>query len=289
MSPLLILIAASALGVEVGWEPLPEGGYEYSIQLEPDLCDLLRRGTDEITSEVPPHVNVRRYKMFVGTGKLPRVDGPAEPAAAPAAPQLPRESGSHKSADAPPADGHSEPADRSMAVESQRQTADHPDLEFAPPFRQAPAGAAAEHSDAPEPAHSADRPAPLSAEDERATPLESASFAEPADGGPNKKGTPGKHGEGAAAAAEHGAAKKSGDHAGSDKGGANKTGSANDEVPNGDAAAAAEEPRPWLPFSIALMLLACSLGGNVYLAWIAWEARGRYRETVAKLRAAPAG
>ncbi len=46
--------------------------------------------------------------------------------------------------------------------------------------------------------------------------------------------------------------------------------------------------RPWLPLVAAVVLLGCSLGGNIYLAWIAWDARNRYRNTVAKLRGAAA-
>lgn len=80
MSPLLILVTTAALGVEVGWEPLAGGGHEYTIQIEPQLLGLLERGTEEILSEVPPELNVRRYRIKVGTGPLPRnVAAPAPP------------------------------------------------------------------------------------------------------------------------------------------------------------------------------------------------------------------
>jgi hypothetical protein len=73
MSSLFILITAAALGIEVGWEPLAEGGHEYTIQIEPQLLEVLQRGEDEIFSDVPPELNVRRYRLMVGTGKLARV------------------------------------------------------------------------------------------------------------------------------------------------------------------------------------------------------------------------
>ena len=39
-----------------------------------------------------------------------------------------------------------------------------------------------------------------------------------------------------------------------------------------------EQPaRPWLPLSFALFGLFASLGANVFLGWIAWDSRQRYR------------
>ena len=72
MNGLLILVTSAALGIEVGWEPLPEGGHEYTIQIEPQLLEVLQRGEDEIFSDVPPELDVRRYRLMVGTGKLGR-------------------------------------------------------------------------------------------------------------------------------------------------------------------------------------------------------------------------
>ena len=80
MSPLCMLVAVAALGIEVGWKPLAEGGHEYTIEIEPGLLDVLKQGTHEITSEVPPGLDVRSYRIMCGTGKVPRIDGP--PAAA---------------------------------------------------------------------------------------------------------------------------------------------------------------------------------------------------------------
>lgn len=79
MNPIFILSAVAVLGIEVGWEPLPEGGHEYTIQIEPQLLEVLRQGK-EIISEVPPQLNVRRYRVTLGTQRLAQIDGEQQPA-----------------------------------------------------------------------------------------------------------------------------------------------------------------------------------------------------------------
>ena len=72
MSGNIACIAAVLLGIDAGWQPLPEGGMEYIIQIEPQLLDTLRSG-EPIQSDVPSYVkDVRAYRIVVGTGKLPR-------------------------------------------------------------------------------------------------------------------------------------------------------------------------------------------------------------------------
>ena len=44
--------------------------------------------------------------------------------------------------------------------------------------------------------------------------------------------------------------------------------------------------KPWSVLVASVALLCCSLGANLYLGWIAWNARTRYRDAVAKLRPA---
>lgn len=36
-------------------------------------------------------------------------------------------------------------------------------------------------------------------------------------------------------------------------------------------------PRPWLPLTLAVAGLLSSVGGNLYLGWLIWEMRGRFR------------
>lgn len=235
MSPILVLIATAALGIEVGWEPLDEGGYEYSIQLEPQLLDVLKKETDEITSEVPPHINVRRYRIFVGTGKLIRVDGPDRQAAEPP-PADPRPA---ETADRPEASPplETDSADPIPDAQDERRTAAR--HETAPARGHVPE----ERAGGPE------APAPLPDAVGHAEPLSSVSFD-------------------AQASAHH--AKES----------------QHNSPPR--QAAPKDEARPWTAMLIATVLLSCSLGANIYLGWIAWDARSRYRATLAQFRAQPA-
>jgi hypothetical protein len=72
----LMVVAALSLGVEVGWQPLAGGGFEYIVQIEPQMLESLRAG-ESIISEIPPELRgVRRYRLVVGTGPLPRIGTP---------------------------------------------------------------------------------------------------------------------------------------------------------------------------------------------------------------------
>ena len=73
---LLLAVAVAALGSDFGYQPLPGGGLEYIIQIEPHLVDRLREGID-VTSDVPANVkNIRSCRFTVGSGELPRIDEP---------------------------------------------------------------------------------------------------------------------------------------------------------------------------------------------------------------------
>ena len=71
MHSLIFLVAATTLGVDVGYQPLPEGGLEYIIQIEPQLLGTLKQGQD-LESEIPAELNVRKFRITVGSGKLPQ-------------------------------------------------------------------------------------------------------------------------------------------------------------------------------------------------------------------------
>ena len=75
MTPIYALIAAAAVGVEAGWQPLADGGHQYTIQIEPSIVGMLEHGND-LVSEVPPQVNVRCFRIKIGTGAVARIDGP---------------------------------------------------------------------------------------------------------------------------------------------------------------------------------------------------------------------
>jgi hypothetical protein len=75
MGSVLCCLAAVTMGVEVGWQRLPDGGVEYVIQIEPEMLELLKEGED-YASDIPRGLrDVRSYRITVGTGPLPREGG----------------------------------------------------------------------------------------------------------------------------------------------------------------------------------------------------------------------
>jgi len=72
MIHLSVVIAAAALGFDVGWQRLPEGGMEYIIRLDPQTLDALRAG-QVLQSDIPSAAgDVRSYRIVVGGQRPPR-------------------------------------------------------------------------------------------------------------------------------------------------------------------------------------------------------------------------
>ncbi len=62
-----------------------------------------------------------------------------------------------------------------------------------------------------------------------------------------------------------------------------------ERVPTHGAAKGTQEvpqqiPKPWLPFTVVVLALFGSLGGNLYMGWITWETRARYHALVRRFR-----
>jgi hypothetical protein len=233
MSPLLILAAAAAVGVEVGWQPLPEGGHEYTIQIEPQLLNILKR--QDITSDVPPQLQVRRYRVTLGTEKLARDDGPPLPA-------------------------HPHVNDEPSTAVADSPTDTAPGNATPPDVGESPRHVPAEPTVAAEPS-THDNHHPTTVETAQTTDDHGSRHAVPpgqlpADGGASKplEAQPAAHQEPSDAHTT--------------------------EKPE------LEPERPWTPFLVSGVLLCCSLGANLYLGWIAWEARHRYRQALSKFKAA---
>jgi hypothetical protein len=71
MTGMLVCLSAAMLGVDYGWQPLADGGVEYIIQIEPQMLDSLQDGKG-LTSALPASArNIRRYRIVVGSGELP--------------------------------------------------------------------------------------------------------------------------------------------------------------------------------------------------------------------------
>lgn len=72
MGGSMLWLAIAAVGIDVGWQPLPGGGLEYIIQIEPYTLERLKQG-EEIASDLPPGLKgVRSYRITTGSKELPR-------------------------------------------------------------------------------------------------------------------------------------------------------------------------------------------------------------------------
>ena len=66
MHTFLLCIATASVGIQAGWQRMPEGGMQYIIQLDPETLQSLREGA-ELESDIPPSAGeVRSYKILVG-------------------------------------------------------------------------------------------------------------------------------------------------------------------------------------------------------------------------------
>jgi hypothetical protein len=80
MAIFALCIAAATVGIDVGWQRMPEGGMQYIIQLDRQTLDALRAG-EPLQSDIPPGVGeIRSYRIVVGDSKLPRESPPEQPA-----------------------------------------------------------------------------------------------------------------------------------------------------------------------------------------------------------------
>jgi hypothetical protein len=251
-------MAAMALGIDVGWRPLSEGGVEYLIQIEPDLLETLQPG-EAIGSDVPPPLvgQIRAYRITVGTEELPR--------------ELP------------------------SAIEV-RGEIESPGLgarEAGPPGL-APFSALPEPTPSPgigPPGGSLpplEEPLPESSSDSE----ESEAPVMPLPGsltpGPGEVGEPGGAGPQPRSWPRSSPPNLLPDVSARKP---MKAEQAVFQVPNEDAnpsasekgqqeAATGEKPKPWTPLVVTLLGLFASLGANVFLGWMALDFRSRYQGLV---------
>jgi hypothetical protein len=212
-------IAAVLLGVDAGWQPLPEGGIEYIIQIEPQLLETLKSG-EPIQSDVPSYVkDVRAYRIVVGTAKLPRELPPqVEGLGA-------RGEGLGARGEGRGARGEG-PAEQSSIIN-----------------RQSPIGPGTAPPITPNPFE----PTPGS----KRIDARQADYLEPSAGdAPGESKSP------------------------------SESQSPSEQEPAREASPPAAAEKPWTPLIVALFTLFGSLGANVYLGWITWYTRSRYRSLV---------
>jgi hypothetical protein len=76
MDAAAIVLALLVAGVNFGWQPADDGsqGFEYIVQVEPELLDALKRGEAvPIESNVPAEVKpIRKVSIVVGRDEVPR-------------------------------------------------------------------------------------------------------------------------------------------------------------------------------------------------------------------------
>lgn len=271
----ILLLACAVPTVDVGWQQLEDGSYEYIIQIEPDQLEAMRAGRD-IFSDLPPALrHIRRYRITVGNAPLPHEGVPPELIGSPPVGRpddVPASSGESPTSDnvaggptligprnslpssALPGPGEDDPPPvvaGPTIVEAEIAVEESTDEEIAveqPPTVEAPAPvepptfviAAEEDSPAP------DLPKPFDAPTDSRPIVEQASTTVAvASPGPT----------------ETEAAKPS---------------LAGEVVPS-------EQPIGWA-LSAALVGLFVSLGANIYMTWVTVGTRYRYRELIARMR-----
>ncbi len=282
------MLLSAGLLTDYGWQMNSQGELEYIVQIEPELLDSLRRG-EEIVSEIPADLrNVRRVRIRVGTGPVPRGEDDSQPAAAGGA--FP--AGDLRSLPPPPALD-----ERENHAESRSLGDEPPPLlggggSFRPAARSSePPASFQPHRSSPAAAPSGDTIPIRRTEEHELTPI-------PRESEPDRSLTdrlsarlddqvrPATASEpvGDAKDESAGATAGSGTVAGGRTTKKPKMSKSSQRRKKKDAAPAApvSEPRPWIPFLLTSLALFASIGLNLYLGWITIGAVQRYRDLAAQ-------
>ena len=89
MSSILACVATVLVGIDVGYQPLPHGGAEYIVQIEPGTLESLKPGED-LESYLPPEardVHPQRIRVVISAQKPPKELPPKAVEKTPAPPQ----------------------------------------------------------------------------------------------------------------------------------------------------------------------------------------------------------
>jgi hypothetical protein len=90
MNTLLIVLAAATLGIDAGWQRLPDGGMEYIIQLDARAIEALQAG-EQLRSDIPTEAGeIKAYCIKLGAETLPRETPPPKAVETPATPPPPQ-------------------------------------------------------------------------------------------------------------------------------------------------------------------------------------------------------
>ena len=114
---LALAMGTALLGIDVGWQPIEEGGLEYIVQIDPETLARLKPGDELATGIRPVLRDVRRYRIVIGKGPLPRIALPESPTSS---------SGRSEPRPAPVPLAAAEPPHRSILVPAERGSAAPP-------------------------------------------------------------------------------------------------------------------------------------------------------------------
>lgn len=308
MNAVLLMAATTLVGIDVGYQPLPEGGVEYIIQIEPQLLDRLAKGED-LESAVPPELDVRRYRITVGNAILPRelpTSSPARPSTGFDPPKRPSLSEPARPLDKSPLD--SRPIERTTTLDSSnplggaRPLEDNPPREENRPLDGSIAGESQPLETVPvesrpfergrfdrtlsEPDRTSEAPTsrysspPITAAPRE---LEPAPSTNPLSGRPVTYDDP--------SAAEHQAERPPSLGPESSSASRPSLDRPSLEPPRSEARTSESktaESKPWMPLLLTTFVLFMSIAANIYLGLIAWSGRLRYQSLLDKLQSAPA-
>lgn len=267
----LLLLACATPTIDVGWQQLDDGAYEYIIQIEPEQLESLRAGRD-VMSDLPPALrDIRRYRITVGNGPLPHEGIPPELIGGP-----PLDETVRAPAEGRPLANGDDVASEPLLIGPQLAIPGA----LPGPGDDEPALAATEVEIAVEDAVVETPLAPAATPRVTTPPVEVPTFVlDPA--------------EEASAPTSPKPFDAPSDTRPLVEPASSSTLVASAETPPNTAPVAtttskptlAEEPErlPWGPLMAAVVALFVSVGANLYLAWVTWGTRLRYRELIARM------
>jgi hypothetical protein len=242
MNAALLFVALSAVGIDHGWQPLPDGGVEYILQIEPQMLETLRSQND-VESYLPPGLDVKKIRVTVGNAKLPKDSGSDTAGDA----SKPREENPLNATDS----STEEPG----AFDAAAELASASEIPEEQPFARRQDRVNNRSSDGQTEQENGAGDAALDSGSDN--PLKSNAAARERSKRQNEAGEPQ-------------------DWEANKQPLWNENAAPGDEKPS--AKKTAEADKPWLPLTVTALALCLSLAANFYLAWIARDARQRYRD-----------
>jgi hypothetical protein len=297
MNGVLALVAATVVSIDIGWQPRPDGGFEYIIQIEPQMLDMLKDG-QAIGSELPANLRgMRSYKITVGNAKIPHEGEPAPftPAAIDESPAASPTAGPKGTVAATlPGPGTIASPPTGADARSTAEVTPPPVLEPDPsPPAMTPRMAG--YMESPAAAHAgtanaAGDEAGAGSNVERAKKGFAFSGARPSIGHESKTNSDSAGTALPVKVPAPPAEDKHDPNASHDMAASGTAAAAAPSIPpRGTSSADKSDPpappesKPWLPLLGTVIVLFGSLGANLYLGWNTLELRSRYRALAAQL------